>query len=102
MTLKACETAYSELDGVIHQPVRTRIVAFLANAGVSGFVELKSALGLSDGHMSTHMRQLIKAGYVDAKKEFVKDKPKTTYSLTPVGKKEFSRYLDQLRSILTQ
>ena len=80
-----------ELDKTLHQPVRTKIVAYLANVGSSDYSLLKKTLGLSDGHMSTHMRELVSKNYVAVEKEFVNNKPKTTYYITKTGKREFKR-----------
>ena len=82
----------TELDPILHQPIRTKIVAHLAYQGKSAFVSLRSSLSLSDGHMSTHMRLLIAEGYVAAKKELVDDKAQTVYALTAQGKKAFTKY----------
>lgn len=89
-----------ELNRTIHQPVRTRIIALLINVGSADYNEIKRSLSLSDGHMTTHMRELTGKGYVEAAKSFVNNKPRTTYSLTDTGREEFRRYLDRLRTIL--
>lgn len=89
-----------ELDRVIHQPVRTKIMAYLISRGASDYTTLKKTLDLSDGHMSTHMKELVESGYVGMEKAFVDNKPKTTYSLTRVGKKKFSEYVDALKQLI--
>lgn len=89
-----------DLDPLIHQPVRTRVLAYLASAGPSDFTSLKTALHLSDGHMSTHMRQLVEGGYVEAQKEFVENKPKTTYKISKLGRRKFSDYVETLRELI--
>ena len=90
-----------ELDQVIHQPVRTKIIAFLANSGASDFTTLKKALDLTDGHMSTHMKLLVENGYVDVEKTFVDNKPKTTYEISKEGRKKFTEYINVLRALVT-
>jgi predicted ArsR family transcriptional regulator len=91
----------AELDRVIHQPVRTRIVAYLASHGPTDYVTLRNTLGLSDGHMTTHMRELIESEYVSFEKEFVDNKkPRTTYKLSPTGRKQFGAYIKALHEIL--
>lgn len=89
-----------ELDRVIHQPVRTQIVAYLANVKECDYTTLRDNLSLSDGHMSTHMKQLVEAEYIAIDKAFVNNKPKTTYRLTPEGKKKFHAYVKHLKEIL--
>ncbi len=89
-----------QLDEVIHQPVRTRIIAYLINCTECDYTTLKKTLGLTDGHMSTHMKVLIAKEYVSMTKQFVKNKPKTTYKVTDLGKENFKNYLDTLKRII--
>jgi DNA-binding HxlR family transcriptional regulator len=89
-----------KIDEVIHQPIRTRIIAHLINTHECDYSTLKKTLELSDGHMTTHMRVLLKSEYVEMKKEFVKNKPKTTYSITQKGKQKFKEYVEDLKKII--
>jgi predicted ArsR family transcriptional regulator len=89
-----------DLDQTIHQPVRTKIMALLLSTGKMDYTTLKSSLDLSDGHMSTHMKVLVNENYVEAEKSFVDNKPRTTYSLTKLGKKKFAEYVQSLKEII--
>lgn len=89
-----------ELDRIIHQPIRTRIMAYLADVKECDYTTLKNALDLSDGHMTTHMRELLSSQYVEMEKEFVNNKPKTTYRITKEGKKSFLAYIHTLKEII--
>lgn len=90
-----------ELDRVIHQPIRTRIMAYLASHGPTDYVTLRNSLGLTDGHMTTHMRELVGSEYVAFDKDFVDNKkPRTTYRLSPAGKKQFGAYIKALQNII--
>ncbi|MCP4180296.1 MAG: transcriptional regulator [bacterium] len=91
-----------KLDEVIHQPIRTKIMAYLINIQPCDYTILKNALGLSDGHMSTHMKKLIASEYVGVEKKFEKNKPKTTYLITDKGKKKFKEYIETLKMIINQ
>jgi len=90
-----------ELNPVLHQPIRTKIMAYLVTARKVDFTALKKALALTDGHMSTHMKLLIEENYVEVEKAFVDNKPKTTYRLTASGKKAFSEYVATLKQLLS-
>lgn len=90
----------ADFDPILHQPIRTKIIVYLANAGESDFTTLKTALNLSDGHMTTHMKQLIASQYVEARKAFVNNKPRTTYVLTKLGKQQLLAYLDTMKQII--
>jgi predicted ArsR family transcriptional regulator len=90
----------SDLDQIIHQPVRTKIMAFLVNTGATDFTTLKKNLDLSDGHMSTHMKLLVESEYVEVEKAFIDNKPKTTYKISKLGKKKFSEYVNSLKALI--
>jgi predicted ArsR family transcriptional regulator len=89
-----------ELNRILHQPIRTRIMAYLIARGATDYTSLKKALDLSDGHMTTHMKELLEHDYVKAEKEFVNNKPRTTYYLTAKGKNEFGKYIQSLKKII--
>jgi predicted ArsR family transcriptional regulator len=55
----------NELDQVIHQPIRTKIMALLLNSGECDYSTIKNTLNISDGHMSTHMKVLVSEEYVE-------------------------------------
>ncbi len=90
----------NELDKLLHQPIRTRIMSLLIGSDSVDYKTLKKELGLTDGHMTTHMRELIANNCVKVKKAFVDNKPKTTYKVTSVGKKRFSEYVESLKQII--
>lgn len=90
-----------DLNPILHQPVRTRIMAYLMTCEQVDFSSLKKILELTDGHMSTHMKTLVEENYVQVQKEFIKQKPKTTYSLTPTGKQAFQDYLLSLQKLIS-
>lgn len=90
----------TDLDQIIHQPVRTKIIAYLVSGGACDFTTLKKALDLTDGHMSTHMKLLVENGYVDMEKTFVDNKPKTTYKISKDGKKKFAEYINSLKNLI--
>lgn len=92
-------TPLSQLDEILHQPVRTRIAALLAARGDTTFTELKQALDITDGNLEAHMKKLLGAQYVRAKKTQGKGRPQTFYSLTGTGKTAFKRYITSLEAL---
>ena len=69
-----------------------------ARAGWS-FQDLKAELKMSDGNLITHLRTLIKAGYVAETRE-MKVRPQTSYALTKQGRAAFETYIALLDSIV--
>lgn len=92
--------ATETLDKVLHQPIRTRIIAHLALHDECDYTSLKKELDLTDGHMTTHMRELLAHKYVSQKKAFVDNKPRTTYRLTKTGRMAFTNYIKSLKKII--
>lgn len=89
-----------QLDPILHQPVRTRIAAFLSARGESTFTELKKALVITDGNLDAHMKKLVSAQYIVSYKQTGKGRPQTLYSLSEEGEKAFRSYLDVLQQLL--
>jgi DNA-binding MarR family transcriptional regulator len=89
-----------KIDDVIHGRVRLGIMAYLANAEVADFVELKDALQTTQGNLSVHLRKLEEAGYVGIEKSFLDRKPLTQARLTPAGRKAFAAYLQAISKLL--
>jgi DNA-binding MarR family transcriptional regulator len=88
------------LDDVIHGRVRLGIMAYLANADIADFTELKQALATTQGNLSVHLRKLEDAGYVGIEKSFQGRKPLTRARLTTAGRKAFAAYLDAMSQLV--
>lgn len=89
----------SDVDRVIHEPVRLKIVTMLSGLGTADFNFLVSTLGLSKGNLSSHMDRLERAGYVKIVKEFNGKVPHTDYRLTASGRKALTRYWRAIEDI---
>lgn len=91
-----------KIDEVIHGRLRLGIMAYLANAEVADFNELKAALEATQGNLSVHLRKLEDAGYVQIDKSFLARKPLTQARLTPAGRKAFSAYLAAISRLIDE
>ena len=89
------------LDVVLHQPLRTRIVAYLSSRGEATFTELKQLLNVTDGNLEAHIKKLRTAEYVLTHKQKGQGRPQTFYQLTATGKDAFKKYVNQLQSLLS-
>jgi DNA-binding transcriptional ArsR family regulator len=88
------------LSKVIHERVRLAMVSALAARGKLTFGEIKELLDVTDGNLSVHASILEQHGLVRVVKEFAGRKPRTTYSLTRAGRREFKRYVEEMERIL--
>jgi len=92
----------TELDRVIHEPVRLRIAMVLSGLEEADFNFLLTALDLSRGNLSSHMSKLEEAGYVEIDKRFLGKLPHTTYRLTEAGRAALEAYwagLEEIRKL---
>lgn len=84
------------IDDVIHGRLRLGVMAYLADAEVADFTELKTALEATQGNLSIHLRKLQEAGYVSIDKSFLNLKPLTRVRMTEAGRQAFIAYLDAI------
>ncbi|WP_371325406.1 transcriptional regulator [Dechloromonas sp. ZY10] len=89
-----------ELDPLLHQPLRTQLVAFLAAAGEQTFGELKRQLAVSDGNLDAHLKKLLAAGYLSVRKEQGGSRPQSFYALTESGQAALAAYIHALQQLL--
>ena len=93
---------FLQLDRVIHEKGRLAIMSMLAAAPELSFTELRDALGMTDGNLTTHIRALQEEGYLAVAKSYQNRRPLTTCSLTPPGRKAFAGYINLLEQIVRQ
>lgn len=93
---------FLQLDRVIHEKGRLAIMSMLAAIPELSFTEMRDALNMTDGNLTTHIRTLQEAGYVSITKSFQNNRPLTTCSLTAGGKKAFTNYINLLEKIIQQ
>jgi DNA-binding MarR family transcriptional regulator len=89
-----------KLDDVIHGRLRLGVMAYLANAEVADFNELKAVLEVTQGNLSVQLRKLEDAGYVTIEKGFLGRKPRTQVRITPLGRAAFAGYLEALGKLI--
>jgi DNA-binding MarR family transcriptional regulator len=90
----------ARIDDVIHGRMRLGIMAYLADAEVADFNELKRALDATQGNLSIHLRKLEDAGYIAIDKSFLGRKPLTRARLTEAGRKAFADYLEAMAGLV--
>ena len=93
---------FLHLDRVIHERGRLAIMSMLAASPELSFTELRDALEMTDGNLTTHVRTLQEAGYVSITKRDRNRRRLTTVSLTPTGRQAFADYIALLEQIVRQ
>jgi len=93
---------FLQIDRVIHEKGRLAIMSMLAASPELSFTELRDALNMTDGNLTTHIRTLQQEGYVSVSKSYQNNRPLTTCSLTAAGRKAFAGYIALLEKIVSQ
>ena len=89
----------TDLDPVIHAPVRLRITVTLSTlreGDYLSFSRLQRLLDLTPGNLITHLRKLEDAGYVLTSKS----ENRTSVALTQRGRAALESYAATLRGLL--
>jgi DNA-binding MarR family transcriptional regulator len=89
------------IDDVIHGSVRLDIMAFLKGARQADFVELRTALGVTDGNLAMQLRKLEEHGYVRLDKGHLGRRTRMTVTLTESGDAAMTLYLERLKTLFS-
>ncbi len=93
----------AQLDNIIHQPVRLKIMSSLVSLDQNeqvNFTYLRKLLKLTDGNLGAHLIKLEEAGYIKSKKTFVARKPRTFIRATGKGRDAFEGHVAALKEII--
>jgi DNA-binding transcriptional ArsR family regulator len=88
------------LDPLLHQPVRTQLVAFLSGRGEATFSELKRALDITDGNLGAHLNKLVEAGLIGSRDESGGPRLQTMFCLTSSGRTALADYVTRLAELV--
>jgi DNA-binding MarR family transcriptional regulator len=94
------QSAFLEIDRIIHEPARFVIMAHLYVLESADFIFLMRQTGLTQGNLSSHMNKLEEAGYLKIEKGYVGRKPHTMLSLTRKGRAAFRDYRKRVKATL--
>jgi DNA-binding MarR family transcriptional regulator len=94
------DSAELQIDRVVHEPARLKILAYLSVVKSADFVFLLSRTGLTYGNLSSHMSKLEDAGYIEVDKEIKDKRPHTMLSLTDQGRSAFDNYRRNMLNLL--
>ena len=91
------ESQHVEIDKLIHEPARLKIIAQLYVVASADFLFLMRQTGLSQGNVSGHLSKLEDAAYVKIEKGYIGKRPQTMISLTKKGREQFKEYVKNMR-----
>lgn len=91
---------FNGLDTAVHGPLRLGVLTALTTDGPTDFTTLKQRLNASDGAVGPQLLKLEEIGYLKCEKSFVARRPKSTYRITPAGRKALLHYLDQMQAVI--
>lgn len=100
-TLKPVKVSISGLNKLFNHRTRMGIMAALVVNEWVDFVSLRDALQVTDGSLASHLKALVKEEQVEQEKQFVENKPQTTYRATPAGRQAFLEHLEELENFIT-
>jgi|TARA_B110000879_G_C11151018_1_gene504615 DNA-binding PadR family transcriptional regulator len=89
----------SDIDKLIHAPIRLSLMTTLCMVSNSDFTHLKRATSTSDGNLNIHLGKLEEANYVSVVKSQQGKRPRTTYAITPTGQSALTAYLKVLQGL---
>ena len=89
-----------EIDDLLHEPARLRLLAFLSVVKRADFTYLLNLSGLSRGNLSVQMSKLGDAKLVKIDKTFSGKRPRTIYELTARGRTALRAYKKNMKRIL--
>lgn len=90
----------SGLSKFFENRIRLGIMSILIVNDSYDFNSLKSALGVTDGNLASHLRALEENTLIRVNKKFIGKKPNTSYSATETGEKLFRSHLKALEEII--
>jgi DNA-binding MarR family transcriptional regulator len=93
----------SDLDKIIHERARLRILTYLASSQKNqvSFNELQKKLDLTSGNLSVQLKKLKSAEYIAIHKTFKDNKPYTTIEMTVSGFNALKEYVNEMESLLS-
>lgn len=92
---------FNSIPEIFQSRVRLAIISALLT-GEKTFSQIKEITHAPDGSLNMHLKKLEEINFVNSKKEFIDKKPRSTYSLTQIGKMEFIEYVKLLEQILEE
>lgn len=89
------------LDPLVHEPARLRLLVLLAMVESADFMFLLRQAEMSRGNLSVQMSRLEDAGLVLSTKDVVGGRVRTSYALSPAGRRALEAYRAAMLDLLS-
>jgi len=89
-----------DVDDALSTPARIAILLFLLPRSTSTFSSIQSALGITAGNLSSHLKKLDEMDYILIEKKFIDGKPTTLATITSMGHANIVKYINILNSVI--
>ena len=88
------------INRLIHEPSRLTIMMHLYVVESADFQFLQHQTCMTPGNLSSHLRKLEDAGYIEMTKEFMDRTPHTALKLTKKGREAFQQYRKSVKQFI--
>ncbi|HNE51009.1 MAG: transcriptional regulator [Chitinophagales bacterium] len=92
---------FKELDPLLHSQLRLAIISVLVGVKEADFSYLLDITHATNGNLSVQIGKLKDAEYIEVKKSFENNYPKTTCKITRKGQKAFEKYVEDIQHYLS-
>ena len=90
-----------KVDKAFENSIRLGIMAVLMVNRSVDFNSLKELLGTTDGNLSSNLSYLVTQQYISVKKQFINNKPNTSYAAMEAGRKAFREHIAAMEKIMS-
>ncbi|HVL05894.1 MAG TPA: transcriptional regulator [Acidimicrobiales bacterium] len=90
----------TELNPIIHAPLRLRLCAILSAVEAAEFHTLRDSLQVADSVLSKHASALAEAGYLTTRKETIDGRRTTWIGLTRAGRRAVQEHMRALEELI--
>jgi DNA-binding MarR family transcriptional regulator len=91
---------FKELDPILHSQLRLAVMSILIGVKEAEFTFIKEKTNATAGNLSVQIQKLKDAQYIEVEKKFKDNYPLTVCSVTPIGRKAFESYVNNIQTYL--
>ncbi|MBK9329333.1 MAG: transcriptional regulator [Sphingobacteriales bacterium] len=93
--------AFTSLDPLLHSQLRLAVISLLISVKEADFTYIQEVTQSTNGNLSVQISKLKEAEYIEVKKTFENNYPKTTCKITKKGIQAFEKYVSDIKQYLS-